>query len=91
MSKWMQILAAGCLAAAITSPAHAEQITLNVQYAWPSHKRFHDPLAEAFMKAHPDIRINYLAPAASYTDGQQRILRGAVTGDLPDVWYSGYN
>lgn len=91
MSKWMQFLAAGCLAATVAGPALAEPITLNVQYAWPSHKRFHDPLAEAFMKTHPDIRISYLAPAASYTDGQQRILRGAVTGNLPDVWYSGYS
>ncbi|SHO66993.1 multiple sugar transport system substrate-binding protein [Pseudoxanthobacter soli DSM 19599] len=91
MSKWIQFLAAGCLAAALTGPALAEPITLDVQYAWPSHKRFHDPLAEAFMKAHPDIRIHYLAPAASYTDGQQRVLRGAVTGNLPDVWYSGYS
>lgn len=91
MSKWIQFLAAGCLAAALTGPALAEPITLDVQYAWPSHKRFHDPLAEAFMKAHPDIRILYLAPAASYTDGQQRVLRGAVTGNLPDVWYSGYS
>jgi len=87
----MRIVAAGCLAAALGAPAAAETVTLDVQYAWPSHKRFHEPLAEAFMKEHPDIKIRYLAPAASYTDGQQRILRSAVTGALPDIWYSGYN
>jgi multiple sugar transport system substrate-binding protein len=93
MSNWIRVLAAGCLAAIAAAPAPglAETITLDVQYAWPSHKRFHDPLAEAFMKQHPEIRINYLAPAASYTDGQQRMLRSAVTGNLPDVWYSGYS
>ncbi|MEI9424775.1 ABC transporter substrate-binding protein [Mesorhizobium sp. Cs1299R1N1] len=92
MPRWLKYLAAACLAAFIApAPGMAETVTLNVQYAWPSHKRFHDPLAEAFMKEHPDIKINYLAPAASYTDGQQRILRSAVTGNLPDVYYSGYN
>ncbi|MDQ0393444.1 ABC transporter substrate-binding protein [Labrys monachus] len=69
----------------------AETVTLNVQYAWPSHKRFHEPLAAEFMKLHPDIKINFLAPAASYTDGQQRIMRSAITGNLPDIWYSGYS
>lgn len=93
MPKWMKFLAAACLAAIALAPVSsmAETVTLNVQYAWPSHKRFHDPLAEAFMEEHPDIKINYLAPAASYTDGQQRILRSAVTGNLPDIYYSGYN
>lgn len=93
MSKWMTALITGLVAACTFAPTvrAAETVTLNVQYAWPSHKRFHEPLAEAFMKLHPDIKINYLAPAASYTDGQQRIMRAAVTGNLPDIWYSGYN
>jgi multiple sugar transport system substrate-binding protein len=93
MITWMRTLALGCVAAVMATPMAglAQTVTLNVQYAWPSHKRFHDPLADAFMKQNPDIRINYLSPAASYTDGQQRILRSAATGNLPDVYYSGYN
>ncbi|QJT80548.1 ABC transporter substrate-binding protein [Kosakonia sp. MUSA4] len=91
MRKLAHSVAAASLFLSGAVPAISAVTTLNIQYAWPSQKSFHEPLAEAFMKEHPDIKINYLSPAASYTDGQQRILRGAVTGNLPDIWYSGYN
>ncbi len=40
------------------------------------------------MKNNPDIKINFLAPAASYNDGQQQVLRAAaVTGNLPEVYF----
>ena len=80
-------LSAGLL---LAGNAIADTVTLNVMHAWPSHKRFHEPLAQEFMKLHPDIAINYMAPAESYTDGQQKILRGAMTDTLPDVYYSSY-
>lgn len=73
------------------SPAVAETVTLEVTHAFGGHKRFHEPIAEAFMKQHPDIRIKYRTPAKNYGDGHQTVLRQALTNNLPDVWYSGYN
>ena len=78
-------------ALATTGSASAETVTLEVVHAWGGHKRFHEPIAEAFMKQNPDIEIKYRAPMKSYTDGHQTILRQALSDDLPDVWYSPYN
>lgn len=74
-----------------TSSLAADQVTLNVLYNLPGFTKFHQPLADEFMKNNPDIKISFLAPAASYNDGQQQVLRAAVTDELPDVYFSGYN
>ena len=92
MAKLLNLAAGAALAAlATTGPALAETVTLEVVHAWGGHKRFHEPIAEAFMKQHPAIQIKYRAPMKSYTDGHQAILRQALSDDLPDVWYSPYN
>jgi multiple sugar transport system substrate-binding protein len=84
---------AGALALGLTLPgtAMAQQIELQVLYNLPGFTKFHQPLADQFMKDNPDIKINFLAPAAGYNEGQQQVLRAAVTGNLPDVYFSGYN
>jgi multiple sugar transport system substrate-binding protein len=89
-------LAAGAVALGLAlpglaSPASAEEITLNVLYNLPGFTRFHQPLAEEFQKRNPDIKISFLAPAPGYNDGHQQVLRAAVTGQAPDVFFSGYN
>jgi multiple sugar transport system substrate-binding protein len=85
--------AIGAIVFGMTMPAvaQAEDITLNVLYNLPGFTKFHQPLAEEFMKNNPDVKINFLAPAAGYNEGQQQVLRSAVTGDLPDIYFSGYN
>lgn len=85
------IALAAALAGSATSSLAADQVILNVLYNLPGFTKFHQPLADEFMKNNPDIKISFLAPAASYNDGQQQVLRAAVTGDLPDVYFSGYN
>lgn len=78
--------------ASLGGPAQAEgEITLNVLYNLPGFTKFHQPLADEFMKNNPDVKINFLAPAPGYNEGQQQVLRSAVTGNLPDVYFSGYN
>ncbi|MDQ7251035.1 ABC transporter substrate-binding protein [Dongia sedimenti] len=70
-------------------PAHAEPITLNVLIQGTE-----DPyrtIAEAFQKAHPEIRLNIGTPVPSYEEILQRTLRGIVVGDVPDVAFQGYN
>src|SRR5438270_12570539 len=75
----------------MTPAARAEAVTLDVLYAFPAFAKFHEPIAQEFMKRQPDIAIKFRAPAASYDEGQQTMLRQAVTNQLPDVYYSGYH
>lgn len=84
-------LGAAVCALALPGLAQAQQVTLDVLYNLPGFTRFHQPLADAFMENNPDVTINFLAPAVGYNEGQQQILRSAVTGNLPDVYFSGYN
>jgi multiple sugar transport system substrate-binding protein len=90
--KWFTasaLAAAALLHAAL--PASAQQVTLDVLYAFPSFARFHEPVAAEFMKKHPDIRIQFRAPAPNYDDGHQTVLRSALTRQMPDVFYSGFH
>lgn len=92
MARYLTLTVGAALAALTTvGPAATETVTLEVVHAWGGHKRFHEPIADAFMKLHPDIEIKYRAPMKSYTDGHQTILRQALSDELPDVWYSPYN
>ncbi|MDX6806832.1 ABC transporter substrate-binding protein [Terrihabitans rhizophilus] len=93
MSTLKNFMTAGALALGLTMPglAHAQQVELQVLYNLPGFTKFHQPLADQFMKNNPDVKINFLAPATGYNEGQQQVLRAAVTGNLPDVYFSGYN
>jgi multiple sugar transport system substrate-binding protein len=86
--KW---IGAAAVAALGSTGAFAQQVTLDVYYAFPAFAKFHEPIAQEFMKQHPDIKIAFRAPAASYDEGHQTMLRQAVTNQLPDVYYSGYH
>ncbi|MCX7932059.1 MAG: ABC transporter substrate-binding protein [Rhodovarius sp.] len=81
-------------AGALAMPAIATgqgQITLDVLFANPSFARFFHPIAEAFQRANPDIRIAFRQPAPSYDDQHQALLRAALTNQLPDVTFPGFN
>ena len=79
---------AGAIAA---TGAGAQPVTLDVLYAFPAFAKFHEPIAQEFMKRNPDIKIEFRAPAPTYDDGHQTMLRQAVTNQLPDVYYSGFH
>jgi multiple sugar transport system substrate-binding protein len=68
-----------------------QQVTLDVLYCYPSFARFHEPLANDFMARNPAIKIQFRAPAPSYDDGHQTMLRSAVTNQLPDLYYAGFH
>ena len=93
--KWSAATATagiGPLATLSANLAHAaDPVTLDVLYAFPAFAKFHEPIAEEFMKRQKDIKIQFRAPAASYDEGHQTMLRSAVTNQLPDVYYSGYH
>ncbi len=83
--------ASAALPALARSGRAQAQTTLDVFYAFPSFARFHEPVAAEFMRANPAIRINFRAPAPSYDDGHQTMVRQALTNQLPDVFYSGFH
>jgi len=86
------LLAVAALAAATPAlPAHAQDVTLDVLYCFPSFARFHEPVAAEFMKTHPNIKIQFRAPSPNYDDGHQTVIRAALTKQLPDIYYSGYH
>lgn len=84
-------MAAIAVLAPFAAPAKAQETTLDVLYCFPSFARFHEPLANEFMKQHPNIKIKFRAPSASYDEGHQVMLRSALTNQLPDVFYSGFH
>jgi multiple sugar transport system substrate-binding protein len=83
--------AAAVAGALMASPAMAQQTSLDVLYAFPAFAKFNEAIAQEFMKRHPDIKIDFRAPAPTYDDGHQTMLRQAVTNQLPDVYYSGFH
>jgi multiple sugar transport system substrate-binding protein len=74
-------------------PSSAEaDTTIHVAYSYPSTwQPIQTALAAAFEKEHPDIHIEFLAPYTDYEDATQKVLRGAATGDVPDLVWIGLN
>jgi multiple sugar transport system substrate-binding protein len=92
MKRRTVLLGAVALAGAMAAPvAYAQEVTLDVLYAFPAFAKFHEPIAQEFMKRHPNIKIAFRAPATTYDDGHQAMMRLAVTNQLPDVYYSGFH
>ncbi|KQS75620.1 sugar ABC transporter substrate-binding protein [Rhizobium sp. Leaf384] len=82
------ILTAAALALGVTAPAlAADSVTLDFYH---SQLPFLPSLIEGFRKAHPDIVIHDLAPVASYSAGDQTVIRGMMTGTAPDVYLASY-
>ena len=71
--------------------ASAQKVTLDVLYAQPGFAKYHEPIAQAFMKAHPDVEIKFRAPAKDYDEGHQAMMRAAVTNQLPDIYFPGFH
>jgi multiple sugar transport system substrate-binding protein len=91
MKAFGRTLAVAAFALAASTAARAQEVTLDVLYAFPAFAKFHEPIAAEFMKKNPAIKINFRAPAASYDEGHQTMLRSSVTSQLPDVYYSGFH
>lgn len=79
------------VATMFTAPAMA-QTEISIHYAMPHvFQDVMNDLVEAFEAAHPEISVNMLNPSPSYEDGQQMVLRQALTGGMPDVAFQGLN
>lgn len=87
LKSWITAAALSLIAS--TALAETEIV---LQYPYPelfaeTHKR----LSEEFAKVRPDIKVTLRAPYESYEDGTQKVLREAVTNQLPDVSFQGLN
>ena len=80
------IIAAAALSLVAGSALAQAQTEIVMQYPYPelfteTHKR----IAEEFAKVRPEIKVTMRAPYESYEDGTQKVLREAVTNQMPDV------
>lgn len=91
MKPLMQAALIGAVATLAASTVHAEPITLEVTHAMPAHNNFHQAVADAFMKQHPDVLIKFRNALPSYDEQHQALLREAMTNNLPDIYHSGYH
>jgi multiple sugar transport system substrate-binding protein len=63
-----------------------------IQYPYPGvFNETHNQLRDAFAKVRPDIKLTFRAAYKDYEDATQRVLREAVTGDVPDITFQGLN
>ena len=74
------------------SVVQAADIELKLHYAHPNlWKTIQQKIAESFMAKNPGIKVKLEAPAKTYAEGAQQLLRDAVANQLPDVAYVGLN
>lgn len=84
-------LAMGLLAGVTAMPAAADT-TIKVHYAYPQVvKVVHEAVTEELKKREPGIAVEFLAPSNNYDEQMQLILRGNITGELPDIVFVGTN
>lgn len=87
-----RLMMGAALAAAIALPAAAQEVEVVVQYPYPElFAETHKKIIEEFAKVRPDIKVTLRAPYDSYEEGTQKVLREAVTNQMPDVTFQGLN
>jgi multiple sugar transport system substrate-binding protein len=91
MKHILKFVVASALTVQMAGTTVAADVTLDVLYAQPGFAKFHDPIGQAFMKEHPDIKIKFRAPAKDYDEGHLLMQRLAVTNQLPDIYFPGYH
>ncbi|MGE5158861.1 MAG: ABC transporter substrate-binding protein [Gemmatimonas sp.] len=76
--------------ASMTTAASAVEISI----LYPQPYLYQPPIekiVKAFSEKHPDVKIKLLAPTKSYEETASAVLRGAVTGSMPDIAFNGTN
>jgi multiple sugar transport system substrate-binding protein len=88
----MNRFALGMLAAASCVSAAVAETTIEVHYAFPNNfKELQERLVAEFRVRRPDITVKFWNPAANYEEGTAQVLRNAIVGQMPDVYYNGLN
>ncbi len=69
-------------------PTFVHATTIHVLYAFDrTTAEAHKEIRERFEKENPGITVEFLAAAQNYEDASQKIIRGAMIGDIPDVTF----
>jgi multiple sugar transport system substrate-binding protein len=85
-------IAAAALSLAATASLAQTQTEIVMQYPYPElFTETHKKISEEFAKIQPNIKVTMRAPYESYEDGTQKVLREAVTNQMPDVSFQGLN
>jgi multiple sugar transport system substrate-binding protein len=72
--------------------AQAAEVELRLHYAHPNlWKTVQEKISQDFMARNPGIKVELDAPAKTYAEGAQQLLREAVAKKLPDLAYVGLN
>lgn len=90
-SKFKALAAALALIGLSGGAAAEPAVTLQVSYAFGFQKEAHEEAARQFMAANPDIAIALRGAVENYEELVQANFREAITGDLPDVAFHGFN
>lgn len=85
-------LAGGIAAAALPLASARAATEVSMTYPFPDvFNDTHRQIAQAFAAARSDITLNFRTATRDYEEATQRILRDAVTNQLPDVTFQGLN
>ncbi len=86
------LIASAVLSLVAFGSAQAAEVELRLHYAHPNlWKTVQEKISQEFMARNPGIKIVLDAPAKTYADGAQQLLREAVANKLPDLAYVGLN
>lgn len=78
--------------AAFVAGAAAAETEIVVQYPYGElFNTTHEQIVAEFAKVRPDIEVTFRAAYDSYEEGTQRVLREAITNQMPDVTFQGLN
>src|ERR1700761_8776713 len=83
-------ISACLLASLMCSLVHAADVKLTLLY--PNDRTTagaHEEIRTLFEKENPGIKLEFLAPVQSYEEITQKVIRGAMINDAPDVIYQG--
>ena len=86
------LLASVAIAGVMAAGAAHAATEIVVQYPYGElFNETHKQIAAEFAKKNPDVKVTFRTAYDSYEEGTQKILREAVTNQLPDVTFQGLN
>lgn len=89
LNAFPAIIAAACIFNATTVRADTEIV---MQYPYGElFNATHKKIAEAFAQTKSGIKVTFRAPYDSYEEGTQKVLREAITKQMPDITFQGLN
>lgn len=88
--KTLQNLVAVSALSVAGNAAAATELVIQYPYGGIFKETFAQ-IQQKFETKHPDIELKFRAPYENYEDGTQKVMREAITKQLPDVSFQGLN